>query len=112
MAKGLLSRWPTGRISRTSPCKATIDLLAKSVVSEWKLPNLNPDVAKQKLAETVHELLKNNSEDAADQLERCLPMTHAAIRAGSKELPNAKGAPRLRLILSLFDDTPMPVVGN
>jgi hypothetical protein len=27
-------------------------------------------------------------------------------------LPKAPGAPRLRLILSLFDDTPMPVLPN
>ena len=90
----------------------TIELPAKSVVSVWELPTLLPEAVKQKLDETVHEALKSNFEDAADQLERCLPMSHVAIRAGLKELPNAKGAPRLRLILSLFDDTPMPVLGN
>lgn len=89
-----------------------IDLPAKSVVSVWELPTLLPAAAKQKLDEVVHEALKDNSEVAADRLERCLPMSHAAIRAGLQELPNSKGAPRLRLILSLFDDTIMPVLAN
>jgi hypothetical protein len=62
------------------------------------------------LDETVHDALKNNSEDAADRLERCLPLSQHAIRAGLKELPNAKGAPRLRLILALFDDAVMPAL--
>ena len=54
--------------------------------------------------------MKNNSEDAADRLEQALPLTHRAIRAGLKELPKASGAPRLRLILALFDDAIMPSV--
>jgi hypothetical protein len=85
-----------------------IDLPAGRLVSAWDLPKLLPDAAKQKLDETVHEALKNNSEEATDRLEQCLALSHFAIRAGLRELPNAKGAPRMRLILALFDDTPMP----
>jgi hypothetical protein len=87
-----------------------VELPANRTLSTWDLPNLLPDAAKQKLDETVHDALKNNSEDAADRLERCLPLSHHAIRAGLKELPNAKGAPRLRLILALFDDAVMPAL--
>jgi hypothetical protein len=85
-----------------------IELPANRLVSAWDLPKLLSEAAKQKLDETVHEALNNNSEDATDRLERCLAVSHFAIRAGLRELPNAKGAPRLRLILALFDDTSMP----
>ena len=79
-------------------------------MSVWELANLLSDDAKKKLDETVHDALKNNSEDAADRLEHCLALSHQAIRVGLKELPTAKGAPRLRLILALFDDTVMPAL--
>jgi hypothetical protein len=87
-----------------------LDLPANRLVSVWELANYLPDDAKKKLDETVHDALKNNSEDAADRLERCLALSHQAIRIGLKELPTAKGAPRLRLILALFDDTVMPAL--
>jgi hypothetical protein len=89
-----------------------VELPANRLVSVWELPHLLSDAAKQKLDETVHEALKTNSEAAADRLERCLAVSHFAIRAGLKELPHAKGAPRLRLILALFDDTVMPGLPN
>jgi hypothetical protein len=85
-----------------------VELPANRLVSVWDLPKLLPEAAKQKLDEAVHEALKTNSEDAADRLERSLAVSHFAIRAGLRELPNAKGAPKLRLILSLFDDAVMP----
>ena len=87
-----------------------LDLPANRLVSVWELPDLLSDAAKQKLDATVHEALKSNAEEASDRLERCLAVSHQAIRTGLKELPNAKGAPRLRLILSLFDDTVMPAL--
>ena len=87
-----------------------VDLPANRLVSVWELPNLLPDEAKKKLDDSVHDALKNNSEDAADRLERCLALSHQAIRTGLKELPTAKGAPRLRLILALFDDAVMPAL--
>jgi len=86
----------------------TVELPANRVVSVWDLPKLLPEAAKQKLDEAVHEALKTNAEDAADRLERSLAVAHFAIRAGLRELPNAKGAPKLRLILALFDDAIMP----
>lgn len=89
-----------------------VELPANRLVSVWELPNLLPDAAKQTLDETVHDALKTNSESAADRLERCLAISHVAVRAGLKELPKAKGAPRLRLILALFDDTVMPALPN
>lgn len=87
-----------------------IELPANRLISVWELPDLLPDAAKQKLDETVLDAMKTNSEEAADRLERCLPLSHRAIRAGLGELPMRKGAPRLRLILTLFDDTVMPAL--
>ena len=49
-------------------------------------------------------------EDAADKLELALPLTHIVIRAAVTESPNAKLAPRLRMMLALFDDTVMPTL--
>jgi hypothetical protein len=67
------------------------------------------DVQKKRLDEEVAAAL-NGNEDAADRLEAALPLAHAAVRTGLKEQPGAKFAPRLRLILALFDDTVMPAV--
>ena len=49
-------------------------------------------------------------EDAADKLEMTLPLAHAAVRAGVKETPKGKLAPRLRMFLALFDDAVMPAL--
>jgi hypothetical protein len=87
-----------------------IELPANRLVSARDLPELLPKEAKDKLDAAVHQALTTNSEDAADRLERCLAVSHQAIRVGLKELPNARGAPRLRLILSLFDDAVMPTL--
>jgi hypothetical protein len=87
-----------------------IELPANRLVSAHDLPELLSKDSTKKLDETVHQALTTNSEDAADRLERCLAVSHEAIRVGLKELPNAKGAPRLRLILSLFDDAVMPTL--
>jgi hypothetical protein len=87
-----------------------IELPANQLVSVHELPVLLSKDATKKLDEAVHQALATNSEDAADRLERCLAVSHQAIRVGLKELPNAKGAPRLRLILSLFDDAVMPTL--
>lgn len=87
-----------------------IELPANRLVSVWDLPKLLPDAAKQKLDEAVNDALKTNSEESADRLERSLAVSHFAVRAGLRELPNAKGAPRLRLILALFDDAVMPAL--
>jgi hypothetical protein len=89
-----------------------VELPPNKLISVWELPDLLPDAAKRRLDETVHDALKSNSMEAADRLERCLAVSHQAIRVGLKELPKAKGAPRLRLILALFDDTVMPGLPN
>ena len=87
-----------------------IELPANRLLSARDLPDLLSKVAKEKLDEMVHRALTTNSEDAADRLEQCLAVSHQAIRVGLKELPTAAGAPRLRLILSLFDDAIMPTL--
>jgi hypothetical protein len=89
-----------------------VELPANKLISVWELPDLLPEAARRMLDETVHDALKSNSMEAADRLERCLAVSHQAIRVGLKELPKAKGAPRLRLILALFDDTVMPGLPN
>jgi hypothetical protein len=85
-----------------------IELPANRLLSARDLSDLLSKAAKEKLDEVVHQALTRNSEEAADRLEQCLAVSHQAIRVGLKELPNAKGAPRLRLILSLFDEALMP----
>lgn len=87
-----------------------IEIPAQTLLSVGQLHQYLPDATKRKLEQMVHDALTKNSEDAADRLETMLPFAHAAIRAGLKEQPTAKGAPRLRMILALFDDAPMPVV--
>ena len=44
------------------------------------------------------------------QLEQALPLVHTLLREELKHSPNATGAPRLRLILALFDDAVMPAL--
>jgi hypothetical protein len=87
-----------------------IELPAHRLVSVHELPEFLSKDSKEKLDQAALDALKSNSEDAADRLERCLAVSHEAIRIGLKELPTAKGAPRLRLILSLFDDAVMPTL--
>lgn len=88
----------------------TIELPANRLLSARDLPGLLSKAATAKLDQVVHQALTRNSEDAADRLEQCLAVSHQAIRVGLKELPKAPGAPRLRLILSLFDDALMPTL--
>lgn len=64
---------------------------------------------KQKLDREVAAALHGN-EDAADRVEMSLPLSHEALRTGLKETPMARFAPRMRLILALFDDTVMPII--
>src|SRR5262249_17007586 len=70
------------------------ELPSNRVVAVWDLPSLLTATAKQKLDEPAHEALTNNCEVAADRLKRCLAVAHFAIRAGLRELPNAKDVPR------------------
>jgi len=84
-----------------------IDLAAGRTLSVWRLAELLSPGAKEKVKSTVKSALAGD-EAAALELERALPLARAEVRAAVKASPNAKGAPRLRMILALFDDVPMP----
>src|SRR5205807_4903632 len=56
------------------------------------------------------DLALEGDEKAAERLEEALPLTHADLRAALTESPRARGAARLRLILTLFDDAVMPAL--
>ena len=86
-----------------------VNLLAKRTISVWQLSELLSEEARDKLKQTVAEAL-DGDEDAADKLELVLPLAHNAIRADVTESPKSKLAPRLRMLLSLFDDTVMPAL--
>jgi hypothetical protein len=77
------------------------------LVSVWSLPECLSDEARGKVKQTVADALAG-SEDAALRLERTLPLVHSLMRDGLTNPPAAKGAPTLRLILSLFDEAVMP----
>ena len=64
--------------------------------------------AVQSLERDLEDALKGD-EPAAARLEKALPLVHHRLREQLAALPNAIGAPRLRLILALFDDAVMPV---
>jgi hypothetical protein len=84
-----------------------IELPAGRVVSVWDLAPSLADEAKSKLQKEVAAAL-GGSEEAAARLERTLPLAHRAIREGVAKTPTAQGAPRLRLLLTLFDDALLP----
>jgi hypothetical protein len=87
----------------------TVELPAGKTLSVWELPDWSPNgVRAQLLAATKSAL--GGDRAAAEQLEKVLPLAHPFIRDGLSADPNGKGAPRLRMILSLFDDTPMPEI--
>jgi hypothetical protein len=88
-----------------------IELPAGRVVSVWELPAHLTRAAEDKLKARVKDALDGN-EKAADDLEKVLPLAHAELRAALKDSPKAKGAPRLRLILALFDDALMPALAE
>jgi hypothetical protein len=81
-----------------------LTLPASKLVSVWQLPGYLSDEAARKVERDVTEALKGD-EEAAGRLEKALPLTHACLRERLAAQPGARGAARLRLILSLFDDT-------
>ena len=83
-----------------------IELPPDRLVTVWDLPGHLSDRAAKKVQQTVLDALNGDAE-AAGRLERALPITQQAIRQGVAEAPNASGAPGLRLILTLFDDSPI-----
>ena len=86
-----------------------LELPADRTLSVWHLPGLLPPAAKEKLRATISAALDGDEKSAA-LLERALPLAHRGLRAALEHLPGAIGAPRLRMILALFDDFPMPAV--
>src|SRR5262249_57787076 len=83
---------------------------AGKTLTVWELSKRLSVEGKAKTFKTIHAAL-DNDEDAAEQLEQALPLVHEMMREMLKKAPNARGAPRLRLILSLFDDAVMPNLG-
>ena len=96
-------------VSLEHPWLGRVTLPPDRVISVWQLSGLLSDEGEKKLTKAVRDAL-DGDEDAADRLEMALPLAHAAIRAGVAESPKAKLAPRLRLLLALFDDAVMPAV--
>jgi hypothetical protein len=84
-----------------------VTLPAGKPAGVWDLPGCLSDDGKAALNKAVADAL-GGSEEAAEKVERALPLAHRAVRDALKGSPNAKGAARLRLVLSLFDDAVMP----
>jgi len=83
-----------------------VELPPGTTVSVWSLETYLSAESKKKVAETVKAAL-DGDEHQALALERAMPLVHQALRAALVTSPSAKGAPRLRTILALFDDVPM-----
>jgi hypothetical protein len=90
------------------PWLGKVELPADRLISVWDLSRCLSDGGRARLKETVREALDGNVA-ASTRLEQALPLAHAAIRESLQKDPRAKGAPRLRMILALFDDAVMPV---
>ncbi len=86
-----------------------IEIPAGKLVSVWEMPHYLSAKSKETLKQIVADALAGK-EPAAQKLERMLPLAQPLIRDGLREAPGAAGAPRLRLILTQFDDAPMKVV--
>jgi hypothetical protein len=82
-------------------------LPAGTTVTAWELHELLSDEARDTVRRTVRAAL-DGDEKAAERLEEALPLVQVYVRSGLTGSPQAKGAPRLRLILTLFDDALMP----
>ncbi len=61
------------------------------------------------LGPVVRKALDGNAAEAL-MLERALPLVHKRLRNAVASRPDAKGAPRLRLILSAYDETTVPQI--
>ncbi len=81
-----------------------VELPPGRTLTVWDLPQLLPAEATDKAKRAATAALKDDLQ-AVERLERVLPLCHPAIRAALSESPDAAGAPRLRTILTLFDDS-------
>lgn len=96
-------------VELTSAWLGRLAIPAGSTLSVWELPKYFSAEARARITQHLAEAMSGN-EDVANQIERHLPLVHTLLRTELRQKPAAKGAPRLRLILSLFDDTPMPAL--
>lgn len=84
-----------------------LTLPAGRTVSVWELPDCLSAEGRAALGKAVADALEGG-EGAARRLEQALPLAHRLLREKLAAAPDARGAARLRLILSLFDDAVMP----
>lgn len=84
-----------------------IELPPGRVVSVWKLPDLLPKEAREKVTKSLDAALEGD-EKAAVKLERALPLVHPFLRDRLATANRKPGASRLRMILALFDDAVTP----
>jgi hypothetical protein len=82
----------------------SVELPPGCTLTVWDLPKLLPTEALDKSKRASAAALKDD-EQAVQRLERTLPLCHPTIRAALIQSPKATGAPRLRTILTLFDDS-------
>ncbi|MCB9753573.1 MAG: hypothetical protein H6713_26830 [Myxococcales bacterium] len=83
-----------------------LTISADQQLSTWQLPALllaPNDPARARIEQTITRALAGD-ERAALSLERTLVVTHAIVRAAVSANAAEPGAPRLRMILALFDD--------
>jgi hypothetical protein len=88
-----------------------IELPPGKLFSVWDLAAHLPEKATTAAKQLVQEALEGKLE-AAHRLEQSLPLTYAFVHAGLAASPRAPGAPRLRLILTQFDEVPAMPVDN
>ena len=95
------------RCALTHDWLGPLELPADRTVSVWGLETfLSPGGTETARAAIAKAL--DGDEKTAEQLERALPLVHRSLRAALEKSPGKKGAPRLRMIMALFDDVPMP----
>jgi hypothetical protein len=86
-----------------------ITLPAGRLLSVWDLPEFLPEKAQAQVDKQIEQAL-SGEEAPAKELEKILPFAHRALREQLEKHPEGKGAPRLRVILGLFDDALMPAL--
>lgn len=85
-----------------------IELPAGRLYSVWDIPQHLSVKGKAALSQTIADALAGK-EDAARLLEIHLPIVAPILRDELKKNPGMIGAPRLRLILTQFDEVPLTV---
>lgn len=81
-----------------------LTLPAGRTLTAWNLSDLVPDEVRTRVAETVDRALRGD-ERAQDLLQTSLPLVIGPLRARVRAQPDAKGAPVLRTLAALHDDT-------